>query len=829
MKKANLTMRTGFRNQMLRCGAVALALVAMTACKDDAPGIGDDSGVDIPEELTVDGVDLTVGNNPLLATTYRNSHNGFGSRGGEADIPVFPEEGMPKIPTAEELAAMNPVDDKTNFGSYQNYNGTPTFYVKGNTGEFATSITYNNTPNGWEPKTVEGTIHYYIDGEVAIGSIGGNGNIPMVIHILNGGVLSCNTRIESATTVYIHKGGKIVRASNTKNYIDIAGTVIADADLVLDGIDIETKGKFYTKGKLHGKTIKLNGGKIYAGCAVTATDSIYSTGTDNTILSVGYVSAPRISLSGNVKYTILLHDGGYLNATDRLWLSNTGNTEIYAEETDSDKDYAMVETKELRIDNNDLTGTFYNVAVKYKKQTGTKTTDPKWNESVKVNEQIDYTVEANENDACAPKVVEGPTTPDTPGTTPDTPTTPVLENIGSVAAPTHTHDISATCIDIDGQNAYLSWHTQGEDFHGCIEYLTVNNGTVTLNSYLETAPTNENYGAVDFNHVIFDNGKIFVAGDHPKKGGILGWIDCNNGSFPTDNAAKLNMIQLFTYKSVDSEGNAIRNEKGEILYSNGGSGNCIIRNGDYYQVASVAGFETFNVADFTAGVDGAAPKPKAIAKLASWEFDPALNAAPTPNHERDGRNTGKHIATDGTNVVMLSLIERNNNDNTAKASIKVYAADDVKYATPLAKGVIDDVTLTPVNGKNVIAIEGNDIYVCLGQGGVQRLTISGTTITKAASFKLDSFNKAQLKEMGLTENEAKAACANGLAVGNDGYLYVAHGGAGLVVLDKDDLSYVTRTRHNGGASANYVALHTDGYMYVAYGKSNVQIFGWKKN
>ncbi len=824
MKKANLTMRTGFRNQMLRCGAVALALVAMTACKDDAPGIGDDSGVDIPEELTVDGVDLTVGNNPLLATTYRNSHNGFGSRAGEADVPEFPEKGIPVIPT--DYTDMGELTANTNLwyddGTHP---ATREYYVPAD----KQVVRENIIGKGVGVMNTGATPKYYIAGELTIN--GTAGNEEMEIYILPGGKLIDKKNMQSNTTVYLYPGGDILQAGSEKQVYFNGTTLYATGDLVNNDIDIIVSGNIYTKGKLHGKTVTLNGGKVYAGCAVTAEDVLYLTG-NNSLISAGYVKAKNIQMSGNSPLTIQLRDGGYLNATERLNLTNIGNVYVKA----ADGDYAMIEAPTLSINANDdtttdLINTFRNLAIKYNKCVVGKngaTMTPHFNESVKENDETaGYTV-TETKDACAPVVV-GPATPDTPGTTPDTPTTPVLENIGSVAAPTHTHDISATCIDIDGQNAYLSWHTQGEDFHGCIEYLTVNNGTVTLNSYLETAPTNENYGAVDFNHVIFDNGKIFVAGDHPKKGGILGWIDCNNGSFPTDNAAKLNMIQLFTYKSVDSEGNAIRNEKGEILYSNGGSGNCIIRNGKYYQVASVAGFETFNVDDFTAGVDGAAPKPKAIAKLASWEFNPALNAAPTPNHERDGKNTGKHIATDGTNVVMLSLIERDNNDNTAKASIKVYAATDVEYTTPLAEGVIDDVTLTPVNGKNVIAIEGNDIYVCLGQGGVQRLTISGTTITKAASFKLDSFNKAQLKEMGLTENEAKAACANGLAVGNDGYLYVAHGGAGLVVLDKANLTYVTRTRHNGGASANYVALHTDGYMYVAYGKSNVQVFGWKKN
>ena len=78
----------------------------------------------------------------------------------------------------------------------------------------------------------------------------------------------------------------------------------------------------------------------------------------------------------------------------------------------------------------------------------------------------------------------------------------------------------------------------------------------------------------------------------------------------------------------------------------------------------------------------------------------------------------------------------------------------------------------------------------------------------------------------MSTKEAAAACANGLAVDKD-YVYIAHGAAGLIVLKKNDLSFVTRTRHNGGNSANYISLHPNGYIYVAYGKSKVQVFAWK--
>lgn len=831
MKKTNLILPVLTRKNAFRCGVVALALVTMTGCKDDAPGIDGPGGNDVTE--TVEGVDLSVLSNPALAKTYYNSKL-FGSRAAN-DVPEFPV--MPEIPTADELAAMISLDDTYKANPYALYiklpqgstesdiptTVSPQIYVPA--GDYNslsaplkiiyTSDGYNDANNNWtwipglyKEVNLESP-KFYIDGNVTIGGTGSN--TEMEIHILNGGKLTDKSILQSNTVVYVHRGGDILRASQSgdKN-IHIEGTLVSEADLVHGDIDFELMGECYTTGKLHGKNITLVGGKVYAGCAVTAEDTIYLTG-NNSIISAGYVSAPVVELAGNEPLTVLLRDGGYLHATNKLSLKDVGNVFVRAE----DGHYAMVETKVLDVNDKDLRGTFYNVAVNYDSQSGTleKAADETevtlaWNESVKVKEQIDYTVE--DGDDCAPKVIEGPTTNPTPDPTPD----PELENIGSIEPAEHSHPISATSIFTVGNDAYVSWHTQGTGFHGCIEHLTVDNGTVTLNSYLETAPTNSTYGAIDFNHVIFDNGKIFVAGDHPDKGGILGWINCDGGTFPTGNTAKLNLITLYKEQYVTAAG--------DTVYSNGGSGNCIIRNGEYYQTASVAGFETFNVADFTE----ATWKLKSVAKLPSWKFDPSLAEAPVNPWERDGSRTGKHIATDGAKVVMLSLINRDKAANTANASVKVFNATDINYENEIASYVVEDVLLSPVDGKDVIAIEGNDIWVCLGQGGVKHLALAGNTLTEVASFRLTDKSKEELKGWEMSTKEAAAACANGLAVDKD-YVYIAHGAAGLIVLKKNDLSFVTRTRHNGGNSANYISLHPNGYIYVAYGKSKVQVFAWK--
>lgn len=765
--------------------------------------------------------------NPALAKTYYNSKL-FGSRAAN-DVPEFP--GMPEIPTADELAAMIqlPADYNGNWitvnvpadvkeADFNEQILDRSIYVPAgaNVSALSSSITvtfvhqYQNSDNQyWQKPVTLDNLKYYLDGEVTCNGTGSN--TEMEIHILNGGKLIDKSILQSNTVVYVHRGGDILRASqNGDKNIHIEGTLVSEADLVHGDIDFELMGECYTTGKLHGKNITLVGGKVYAGCAVTAEDTIYLTG-NNSIISAGYVSAPVVELAGNEPLTVLLRDGGYLHATNKLSLKDVGNVFVRAEEGD----YAMVETNVLDVNNKDLRGTFYNVAVNYDSQIGTEEKGANetevtlaWNESVKVKEQIDYTVE--DGDDCAPKVIEGPKDDPTPDPTPD----PELENIGSIEPAEHSHPISATSIFTVGNDAYVSWHTQGTGFHGCIEHLTVDNGTVTLNSYLETAPTNSTYGAIDFNHVIFDNGKIFVAGDHPDKGGILGWINCDGGTFPTGNTAKLNLITLYKEQYV--------NAAGDTVYSNGGSGNCIIRNGEYYQTASVAGFETFNVADFTE----ATWKLKSVAKLPSWKFDPSLAEAPVNPWERDGSRTGKHIATDGAKVVMLSLINRDKAANTANASVKVFNATDINYENEIASYVVEDVLLSPVDGKDVIAIEGNDIWVCLGQGGVKHLALAGNTLTEVASFRLTDKSKEELKGWEMSTKEAAAACANGLAVDKD-YVYIAHGAAGLIVLKKNDLSFVTRTRHNGGNSANYISLHPNGYIYVAYGKSKVQVFAWK--
>ncbi len=800
MRNIKSTLRNTRNSGMLF--AAASGLLYLTACSSDVNYDGNVN--DIPEQ-DIESVNVSVLTDPSLATTYTNSHQSDNTTRAAAETFEMPDE-----PDASVYASLDeyeaqwwaPDCPKKDFKITKDCNlgfnnvGQTMYIASG--AKWTISNTY--TTNSDDPNA---TIYVLPGATLEFTGSGFECSAGAHITIYNYGTLAYN-------------GGE--------NQCRLGGNLTVYSQAALDQIpNLNLACEFSTNGAIKVKKVHFNNAaNVYLGCKIEATEEVIF--DNEATVCVGYIKSPKVELRANPK--VILRDGGYIE-TNNLNIRNVNTAKIYAE----DGDYAMVNASTLLISDIDLKNTFNNVAVKYGNLDGDNNAknNPnlvQWNETCTINDDINnnpnYTIVEQPSDGCAPKIVTNPNDPDVPDPT------PTLENIGSIdPTPGHDHPISATCIDVNGNDVYVSWHTQGTGFHGCIEHATIADGKVTLNSYLETSDTNAEYGAIDFNHTIFDNGKLFVAGDHPKKGGILGWIDCNGGSFPTGNTAKLNLIQLYLEKRY------VKDETGKEVdkYINGGSGNCIIRNGDYYQTASISGFETFPVNSF----DGtaAANTIRSSYKLGSWTFDPSLSERPAiefnanGNPQRDGTRTGKHIATDGNKVVMLTLIERNNDSNTAKASIKVYSANDFEFKTPLAETyVVNDAVLSPVDGKNVIAIEGDDIWVCLGQGGVQHLKLNGTTITKDNDFVLVNKTSEEIKAMGLTEKQAKESCANGLAV-DDKYLYIAHGGAGLVVLDKNTMELVTNTRYHGGKSANYINITEDGYIIVAYGLSKVQVYAWK--
>lgn len=143
------------------------------------------------------------------------------------------------------------------------------------------------------------------------------------------------------------------------------------------------------------------------------------------------------------------------------------------------------------------------------------------------------------------------------------------------------------------------------------------------------------------------------------------------------------------------------------------------------------------------------------------------------------------------------------------ATVEVFDQKDEDLTNPLHSFTVN--TIEPNNGKNVVAVKDNKIYVCRGAAGLYVYDMEGNEqwhyqmpnpINKEGNYK---------------------ALANGCYVG-DKYVYIAYGSYGLVVLDKTTHKVVARRAVV--KSANYVVEH-NGYIYVAYGKNRLQVFQLK--
>lgn len=114
-------------------------------------------------------------------------------------------------------------------------------------------------------------------------------------------------------------------------------------------------------------------------------------------------------------------------------------------------------------------------------------------------------------------------------------------------------------------------------------------------------------------------------------------------------------------------------------------------------------------------------------------------------------------------------------------------------------------TIPTVDGKNTLFADGDDIYACLGEGGLKIFN-----------------NGVESKRF---ENVVGSGAVNCVDV-DENYIYVANGVAGLYILDKETLE-VLKTYQLGDTSANYVKLGDNGLIYVAYGLDGVHVFKLK--
>ena len=323
--------------------------------------------------------------------------------------------------------------------------------------------------------------------------------------------------------------------------------------------------------------------------------------------------------------------------------------------------------------------------------------------------------------------------------------------------------MSASCIQTVGNYVYVSYHTHG-------------NGKTNLKGGLEVLHMADNKlvgdqavqgnTSIDINHVMVDNNKAYIAATDIDKGAFLGVVPLENNVYST------NMTQYV----LDA-----------LNKKNGIDANCVVKYGDNIVMSSTRGYEFYD------------------SNFGHTYFQTTADA--------------KGLASANGNLYSLLATGKN-----TTGTVNVFNGIDLRQDKTTTSFTTDG-NVGPEDGKNTVAVDGTDIYVCQGEEGLVRYDANGK---KVWSYKVPVIANQKSEKYG----NVKGYC-NGVAISGD-YVYVAAGGYGVVVLNKaDGKELCHRTAFNGFLengkwknpnSANYVTIGQDGYIYVAYGKSRVQVF-----
>ena len=324
--------------------------------------------------------------------------------------------------------------------------------------------------------------------------------------------------------------------------------------------------------------------------------------------------------------------------------------------------------------------------------------------------------------------------------------------------------ISATSIQAANNMLYVTYHTQGNYKSGDELSKTFAGGVEVAhiaNNQLIVDQKVKATNGVDVNYGMIADNRFYVAGTTNAEGTFLGYIPLTDG--------KLTSYQMTTYPINKAQ-------------TNGEDANWVAKYKDNYVLATNKGYHVYN-STFTSRT-------------------PHLTTA-------DVKSLA--VSSDGNKLYSLEAT------GTTTGTINIF--DNVNLENPTSNTTTGNVGV--VDGKNTIAFDGSNLYVCQGDGGLVRYDANGA-------------NGVVLFDAPKGTNGNVIGRCNGVAVDNN-YIYLACGGYGLVVLAKNGTkgtNVVARRRaytyvENGKTvynSANYVTVDPQGYICVAYGKSRVQIF-----
>ena len=363
---------------------------------------------------------------------------------------------------------------------------------------------------------------------------------------------------------------------------------------------------------------------------------------------------------------------------------------------------------------------------------------------------------------------------------------PTLDLISSIEY-NHDHDISATCIQVLNDKLYMSYHTRDKNHGGCVEVFSpVTDNKVTLDQYLCDEQKD-----LDFNHLLatqLNSGKsmVYLPGSSFKKGAMLAYIPIQDNKLLADKSMSIT-------STVNGKDTVIYEKPLQFIQMNPATGaykgydeNCVVYNDktNHLIVATTKGYLVYN-ADTYNEIDKVS-KPGKV----------------------------KHVAIGNGKIVTVHLDREATSETEAiPATVEIFDQESEDMSNPQKTFTIS--TIEPNNGKNVVRIDDNKIYVCRGAAGMYVYDLEGNELWHY-----------QMPTPTITEgvNAGKyKGHANGCYVGKK-YVYIAYGGFGLVVLDKETHKVVAH--RDLVHSANYV-IEYKGYIYVAYGQNRLQVFQLK--
>lgn len=238
-------------------------------------------------------------------------------------------------------------------------------------------------------------------------------------------------------------------------------------------------------------------------------------------------------------------------------------------------------------------------------------------------------------------------------------------HLAEVSAPLSPHGdpLSATCVQIEGNYAFVSWHwNRGEsDYYGALEIYNLSDPEVPK---LQSSLTAAN---IDFNHLYADidergKGKVYAVGSENAQAGEL-TSPAYFGEFPVKNYRFQNEVtgreDLKSY-----------------------SGNCVIKHsGNLYTVSGHS-------------------------KGAFTKLDPKTGKT-TNLFQLDGL---KYLAANDKFIIMLK-------QGRPQSQLAVYDSKNPDFKKPLR--TISVGGITPRNGKNVVYIDGDFAYISTGKLGMK--------------------------------------------------------------------------------------------------------------